>query len=656
MSRLRLIACLLALATVAIFMPAVWFDFVNFDDNEYITNNPPVRHGLTLAGVAWAITAFHAGNWHPLTWLSHMADCEFFALNAGGHHLVNVLFHAANTALLFILLCQLTRKVGPAACVAALFAWHPIHVESVAWISERKDVLSTFFALLTMLSYVKYTAALSAGNARSRLFYVTSLGCFALGLMSKPMLVTLPCLLLLLDVWPLKRFTFGTIRRGFMQEKIPFFILTVFICLITLAAQHSGNALASLTQIPLTQRIATAMVSLVGYIKNFFWPTDLCALYLLPVTIPASQICLAASVLLAISVLAWIWRNERPYFLLGWLWFLGTLVPVSGLVQVGGQAMADRYTYIPSMGFFLAVVFLTNEFADRYRIPLPFRSATAILIAFACIALTEKQLPSWRNGEALFRRAIAVNPTNDVALVDLGVTLAAHGHLEAAVNAYRQAEQLGSHRFQLHNNLGNALGYLDRHEESLAEYRLALELAPGNATVHYAVGKQLAALNRWEEALAEYVEAGRLNPHYPAPCLEAGKLLFKLGRDHDGLTTFSAAVQMDGGNFQTLATAAHYLAANENAAARDGSNAVRLALKADELSGHNQPMVLDILGMAYAETSDFTNAAICARNALDFAKTAQLKETAALQIRWELYQRQQPWHESFRATNIPAGK
>jgi tetratricopeptide (TPR) repeat protein len=661
MSRPRLIALLLALGTLAVFLPVAQFGFVNFDDNEYITENLFVRHGLTPPGMKWAFTSFYDANWHPITWLSHMVDCELFELNAGGHHIVNVLFHAANAALLFILLWRLTRQIWPAALVAALFAWHPLHVESVAWISERKDVLSTFFALLTLLNYACFVQARADDRQNAPtvkcqplVYFWLALLFYALGLMSKPMLVTLPFVMLLVDFWPLQRFVPGLFRWSLLWEKAPFFLFTAISCVVTVFAQRAGHAIVSLDQMPFVNRLENAVVGMAGYVQNFFWPTGLCAIYLLPEKIPALQVAVALGVLVLISAIAWRWRHSRPYFLMGWLWFLGTLVPVCGLVQVGNQAIADRYTYIPSIGFFIALVFLANEFAARLQTPRIIRFGLAGLISVVCILVTEHQLQFWRNGESLFRRAIAVNPNNDVALLDLGVTLDVQGRFAEALAVYYQAEKSGSRRYQIHNNLGNVLGLLGRPAESLAEYRKAIQLAPTIAALHNAAGTQLATLGQFDLALEEFSEAKKLNPNYAAPYLETGKVLFKMGRDAEGLDEFHQALQVGPANYQTVATVGHYLAANDNAAARDGRNALTLAIKADELSNHTQPIVIDILGMAFAENGYFTNAIACAQNALVLASAAQLQNTQSLQMRLELYKKNLPWRESFRATNAPA--
>jgi tetratricopeptide (TPR) repeat protein len=668
MSRPRLIALLLAFATLIVFLPATRFNFVVYDDNDYVTQNNFVKHGLTWTDIQWAFTAFHAGNWHPLTWISHMTDCELFGLNPGAHHFINILFHAANVALLFLLVWRLTKKIWPAAFIAALFAWHPLHVESVAWIAERKDVLSTFFALLALLSYVKWskderrgssasTGSPTLASRLSSLDYFLALFFFALGLLAKPMLVTLPFVLLLLDYWPLKRVSGDRWRltqvMPLVVEKIPFFLLTIASCVITFFAQRQGDAVASLAKVSLHYRLENAPVAVVNYLLNFFWPANLCAIYPMPERIPALQAGLSIAVLILICAIAWHWRKTKPYLLVGWLWFLGALVPVIGLVQVGGAAMADRYTYIPSIGFFIAVVFLLNDFAQKFHVPEKITVGFVLLFSAACIFVTEIQLQFWRDSETLCRRAIAVTQNNDVALVNLGVALADHGRFEEALLVYHQAEKIAPDRYQLHNNLGQTLAFLGRHDESLVEYRKALRLRPDIAFLHNATGGQLAALGQFEEALKQFSEAGRLNTNYAEPHLETAGVLFKLGRDDEAVDELRIAYRVEPDNFQILAGIAHFLAANENAAARDGKFAWLLAIKANELSGRNQPMVFDVLGMALAENGDFTNAITCAQNALDLAAAQKLKNTGQISARLELYKNNQPWRESFKATNAP---
>ena len=677
MSRPRLIALLLAFTTLLVFLPVGWHQFVNYDDTDYVTENIHVKNGLNWPDIQWAFTTFHAVNWHPLTWISHQMDCELFGLNAGAQHIVNALFHAANVALLFILLWRLTQKLWPCAFIAALFAWHPLHVESVAWIAERKDVLSTFFALLSLLAYTRFVQARKAdretqsavggktsaslnlqpatNDQQPVIYYALALTFFALGLLSKPMLVTLPFVMLLLDFWPLERFQISRLKLQMVQrvfiEKIPFFLLTVTACLVTFFAQKNGEAVVSLAKVPLHYRLENAPMAVVKYLLKLFWPARLSAIYPLD-QIFFWQVILCVAVLISISVLAWRWRKTKPYFLFGWLWFLGTLMPVIGLVQVGSQSIADRYTYIPSIGFFVAVVFLAQDFFARIKLSGKIAASLAVAILLACVALTEWQLQFWHDSETLFRRAIVIKPDNVIALVDLGVTLDAQHRFDEALIVYRRAERFeqGPY-FQLHNNLGNILGLLGDHTNSLAEYGIAIQERPNNAYLHNAAGSEFAAVGRFAAALREFSMAEQLDPNYAAPHLETAKVFLKQGRDAEAVNELRTAVRLAPDDFQTLAYTAHILAANQTAAVRDGQSALLLAAKANDLSGHVQPMVFDAMGMACAELGDFTNAQACAQNAIDIATALQMKNVPELHQRLELYKNQQPWRESFRDTN-----
>jgi protein O-mannosyl-transferase len=657
MSRTRLIALLLALATLLVYLPVGTHRFVNYDDDDYITNNPIVKKGPTWAGIKWAFVTSHASNWHPLTWLSHMTDCWLFGLNAGAHHFVNALFHAVNAALLFVLLLRLTGRLWPCAFIAALFAWHPLHVESVAWVAERKDVLSTFFALLALLSYVKHVELAQAQSPRSRVHFALSLLFFALGLMAKPMLVTLPFILLLLDFWPLQRMAgdkwqvTGALRLA--GEKIPFFLLTVFSCVITFLAQRHGNSVISLKGMSLTYRLENLPVAYATYLQKMFYPVDLAVIYPLPEKISAPAIVVAVTVLAVVSAGVWRERQRNPYLLVGWLWFLGMLVPVIGLVQVGGAALADRYTYFSATGVFIMVTFGCLDLAKRFQFPKIILPAVGVLILAACVVLTEVQLRYWQNGETLFRRAIAVTKNNDVAMVDLGVALDAQGKFEEALTYYHEALKLVPGRYQLHNNLGNILGILGRPEESLAEYREAVRLKPDLAFLHNGTGQMLARLGRYDEAAAEFAEAARLDPGFASPHLELGKTLLKQGHDGEAIDEFRAALRLDPDNFQYLAYIARVLAAIENPAVRNGNTALVLAAKANVLTDGMQPLVLDALGMACAETGDFTNAVEVTQRAVEIAAVAKLKDLELIQQRLQLYKNRQPWRESFRATNAP---
>ena len=652
MLRPRIIGLALALITLLVYLPATRDDFVNYDDQDYVTENLVVQKGLTWSGIEWAFTTGHASNWHPITWISHMMDCEFFGLNPSGHHLVNVLFHAANAALFFVLLLRLTGKIWPCVFIAALFAWHPLHVESVAWISERKDLLSTFFALLTLLSYAKFAKE----NCRSS-FWLAFLF-FALGLMSKPMLVTLPFVMLLLEFWPLQRFSISTFRLPFLIEKIPFFLLTLISCTVTffVQSQQGGDAIDavdSLEMVPLHYRLLNALSAYGRDLLKTVWPLNLVVIYPLPDHL--TWICVAAATsATALFIVSWlVWREYRtcPYFLVGWLWFLGALVPVIGLVQVGSAALADRYTYFPLVGIFIAVTFGGCDLAKRFQIPKIVLAIAAGAILATCLALTENQLRYWRGSETLFAHAVAVTKDNHVAQVNLGVAFDQRGELNEALEHYRAAEKLAPELYQVHNNIANILDKQGHSAEALAEYREAVRRKPDLAFLHNSLGGELITLGRFDEALQEFSQAKRLNPRYAQPYLETAKVFFQEGRDGEAVNELRTALRIEPDNFQILVTVAHYLAANQNADARDGQAALVLATKANLLTGGNQPMVFDILGMAFAATGDFTNAQTCAQNALDLATAAHLKNIEPIKTRLKLYQNLQPWRESFTKNN-----
>jgi len=663
MSYSRLAILLLVFITLVAYLPVSRHAFLQYDDNDYVTKNRIVQNGLTLAGVEWAFTTGYASNWHPVTWLSHMTDCELFKFNAGAHHFINVLFHSANTALLFLLLFRLTGKIWPPALVAALFAWHPLHVESVAWIAERKDVLSTFFGLLTMLSYVKFVREKSRRHFWIALFY------FALGLMSKPMLVTLPFLLLLLDFWPLGRLASfkpkvvgrpaptinyqPSIINRLLLEKLPFFLLALASCVVTFAVQSHGRSVDSLEQVSLLHRLANAPVATGGYLLKMFWPARLAVIYPLA-PIPPAVFALALVALLLISAAAWRWRADRPYFLAGWLWFLVSLVPVIGLVQVGSAAMADRYTYLPSIGIFIALAFGLQELSDRFHWPEKALPILSCFMAGICLVLMEGQLQHWRDSETLFRQAVAVTENNQIAHGNLGLALELQGRPAEALAEYSEAVAINPNRYQLHFSIGNVLQKLGRPDAALAEYRQFLAQEPDNAELHNAAGGALAALEKWDAARDEFAEAMRLDTNYAMPHIGLAQLYFRQGRPTNAVGELWLAVHAEPYNPDTLAAAACPLAANQNDAARDADGALVLALKANELSHGLQPRVLDVLGMAFANNGDFTNAAASVTAALELAEAADRRDTNLLRLRLDLYQNHRPWREAFTSTNVPA--
>ncbi len=437
-------ACLLlAFATFAIYWPVRHYGFVDYDDDDYVFENPVVRAGLTWPGFVWAFVDQHDCNWHPLTWLSHMADCQFFGVNPGAMHLENVLIHCANAVLLLLLLNSMTNAFWRSAFVAAIFALHPLRVESVAWISERKDVLSGFFFMLTLLCYTKAVTSDKwqvTGKStnpspltRHSPLYLLSLLCFVLGLLSKPMIVTVPIVLLLLDFWPLKRFTICDLRFAIsplIREKVPFFALSIIAGVITLFAQRAGGGWVS-SNPHFFPRIGNVVIGYWNYVEKLLWPENLSFLYLRSDKISVAQFFLAAFVLAGISAVAAVQLRRRPWFAVGWLWFLAMLLPVSGLLQLGRLSIADRYTYLPSIGFYIIAVWgiadlLAVLFSEKICRALATAGAAAILLA--CAILTRRQLAYWQNTQTLMEHALKFDPNNNVAKTNLHIYLFEQAH------------------------------------------------------------------------------------------------------------------------------------------------------------------------------------------------------------------------------------
>jgi len=500
----------LILATLAVYSQTLHFDFVNFDDPDYVTNNSHVRQGITANGIEWALTSGEAANWFPVTRLSHMLDVQLFGLSAGLHHLSNVLFHIFATLLLFAFLNRATGARWPSAFVAFVFALHPLHVESVAWVSERKDVLSAFFWFLALWAYVRY--AERPGPSR----YLLVLLAFCLGLMSKPMIVTLPLVMLLLDVWPLRR------RSWLLREKLPFFALSLGAAIATYAVQSSAGAAEAL-QIALGLRIENALVSYLLYIVKMFIPQGLAVFYPYPPNFPMWQVAIAAIALACVS--AWVlWRfRTQPYLAVGWLWYLVTLVPVIGLVQVGAQARADRYTYVPMVGLAIMLAWGAADVTRRWPGARLAIVALAAVACAACMALTWRQVEYWRNSESQFQHAVDVTSGNYVAEHNLGNALMEQpGRLPEAIQHLEAAVRIKPDSARAHSDLGSALSKLpDRLPRVIVEYQLAVRYSPGSAIPHYNLGNALAAAGRLPEALAEWETAIQLDPSY-APRLKQG--------------------------------------------------------------------------------------------------------------------------------------
>ena len=545
-----LVCLFLVIVTLAVYWQAGNHAFVNYDDNKYVTENKHVQAGLTPDSITWAFTATYAGNWHPLTWLSHMLDCQIYGLNPKGHHLTNVVFHILNAILLFLIFRRMTGALWKSAFVAALFALHPLHVESIAWVAERKDVLSTFFWMLTMGSYVWYVER--PGTSR----YLLVLLFFILGLMAKPMLVTLPFVLLLLDYWPLGRFQFrqpestisnSTKKSGNLHlfwEKIPLLVFAVTSSVVTFFAQQSGGAVRSLEVFPLSIRIENALVSYVSYIGKMIFPHNLAVLYPHPNDFTMWQVTGAGLLLILISCMAIRMIRRSPYFMVGWLWYLGTLVPVIGLVQVGEQSMADRYTYVPLIGLFVMITWSVSNLAAGWRYRKEgFAVVSAILLSIL-IVTTWFQVKHWTNSIILFKHAINVTENNSVAHYNLGVALAKQGRTTEAIDHYTEVLKINPDYVGAHNNLGVALVEQGKIDEAIAHYRETLRIKPDDVEARYNIANALARQERFKDAIAEYAEVLKTKPNMAFAHNNMGIALSRLGKTKKAIFHFREALRI----------------------------------------------------------------------------------------------------------------
>jgi protein O-mannosyl-transferase len=579
---LWLMAGLLALVTIALYWPATGYDFVNYDDPDYVTTNPHVQGGLTWAGLAWAFGRVHGEGtyWHPLSWVSHMVDCQLYGLRPWGHHLTNVLFHAANAVLVFLVFRRMTGAFWRCLMLAALFAVHPLQVDSVAWVTERKNLLSAFFWLLTAWAYVRYaqrsvisnqwsvinqqSSGMPAPQDQPRptdhrllitdhrlLFYLLSLCFFALGLMCKPVLVTLPFVLLLLDYWPLRRFTpsapsdqVSTIGR-LVREKIPFFVLTVASSLITILAHHALGMLDSVSRLPLDMRIANALVSYSRYLGRTIWPSNLAIFYPYPAAWPMWKVVVCGLLLLAISGLVLGTARSRPWLLVGWFWFLGVLVPFSGLVQAGAQAMADRFMYIPTIGIIVALIWGMCEQAKAGGYQPSGLSVAGGAALILCIALTRRQIGYWKESETLFRHALVVTKDNWLAHNNLGAALAKKGQIDEAIRQYQEVIRLKPDYVEAYNNLGYVLGEKGQIDEAIRQFQETLRLKPDHADAHNNLGAGLVGKGRIDEAIRQLQEAIQLKPDNADAHNNLGLALARQGQTDAAIRQFQEALRLN---------------------------------------------------------------------------------------------------------------
>ncbi|HZM06071.1 MAG TPA: tetratricopeptide repeat protein [Candidatus Saccharimonadales bacterium] len=684
------ICLVIALGTLVLYAPAFKYGFINFDDPEYVVNNAHLAHGFSWAAVKWCFQPGYASNWHPLTWLSHMLDCQWYGLQPGGHHITNVIIHAVNSMLLFLALQRMTKTFWRSAMAAMLFAWHPLRVESVAWISERKDVLSALFWLLTIIAYLRYV------ERRSKIRYGVVLLLFALGLMVKPMLVTLPFVLLLLDWWPLGRFNSkrGSTQRQIQKdskreapstirqlilEKLPFVIMAVVCCFLTVIAQRREDSLISLTDYPLGIRWASAVISYFTYIAKTIWPSALSVIYPIRHGILISQFAVACSSLICFSVLVIRFRKTSPYLLVGWLWYLGALVPVIGIVQVGSQSMADRYTYIPSIGLFMMLCWGLYDLcrAWRYhRTLMTLLSSTALL---ACWIDARGQLQCWENSGVLFAHSLKLDPDNYIARtfygaflrdeneleqarselervvrdapyyplghVILGQILLSEGDLDGAAAQMRLGVNLRPNQTWARLQLGKV--FLAQKLPKLAadELAKALECDPRNYEVRGLLGTALEAQGRFEDAEAQFAEAAQLAPQSAEAHYQLALDFSREEKTGEAVVQYKVAVELDPKFSEALNNLAWILATDPHPEIRNGVEAVELATKACALVP-SQPMMIGTLASAYAEVGRFDEAVALAQKASDLALAQGRKQVAAKNLELlKLYRARQAYRQ-----------
>jgi Flp pilus assembly protein TadD len=564
-----LLCGLLSIVTLAAYWPATRFDFINYDDPLYVADNPHVQAGLTWEGLVWAFGRVHGYRtyWHPLTWVSHMVDCQLYGLKPGGHHLTSLLLHAVNVVLVFLVFRRMTGAFWRCVVLAALFALHPLQVDSVAWVAERKTLLSAFFWLLATGAYVGYAEVPGstfevqrsmfdvrpsppASPASRRFWYCAAVVLFALGLMCKPVLVTFPFVLLLLDYWPLCRLELKTQNSKLktllllLREKIPFLGLAVASSVITIMAHHALGSLDSVSGLPWGTRIENALVSYVRYLGKTFWPSRLAVFYPYPAAWPMWEVVTCGLLLLVISSLVLATARSRPWWWVGWFWFLGVLVPFIGLVQAGAQAMADRFMYVPAIGLFVAMIWGLHGLARERRyqqIGLSVAGGAAMVL---CFVLTRQQLGHWKNSETLFQHALDVTENNYLAHNNLGYALDKKGQIDEAISQYRQAIRVQPADAGAHNNLGVALVRKGQIDEAISQFQQVIRLDPGYAEAYYNLGLALVRKGQIDEAINQYQQAIRLKPDDALAHNNLGTALGRKGRMDEAIRQFQEVLRL----------------------------------------------------------------------------------------------------------------
>ncbi|NQT70115.1 MAG: tetratricopeptide repeat protein [Desulfobacteraceae bacterium] len=641
-----LVCLFLVIAILAVYWQMNYHEFTNFDDSLYILQNQHVKKGLTSESISWAFGFVDIAYWHPLTWLSHMLDCQIYGLIPGMHHRTSLIFHIVNSILLFFVLQKMTGALWKSAFVAALFALHPINVESVAWVVQRKNTLSTFFWMLTMLAYVYYTRHPNLYR------YFLTLLLLMLGLMAKPMLVTLPFVLLLLDYWPL-----GRLRQqstfNLILEKIPFFALSAVSAYISSISVQRYGIVVSMELVPMKLRLANALVSYVKYIEKMIWPKNLAVFYPFPDTLPIWQVFGAGLLLVSISFLVLLNFRKKPYLCIGWLWFLGTLIPVIGLKQAGlWPAVADRWAYVPLIGLFIIVVWGISDISSRWRkqnILLPLLSSIIFVSLMIC---TYFQIHHWKNSITLFTHALNVTSNNYIAHGNVGQALDMQGQFDEAIQHYYKALEINPNYVDAHNNLGVALARKGDVKNAINHYYRALQINPAKAKAHNNLGVALSRQGNDKAAIYHYNEALRINSDYAGAYYNLGKIFANQGKTENAILHFHKALQKDPDMTQALYNLSWIGATSEDDKFRNGIEAIKLAEKLCKLQNYSQPLSLDALAAAYAEAGRFKEAVLTAQKALKLALLSGPEELAlGLQKRLKLYQAKRPFRQILRRKN-----
>ena len=587
------ICIFLAVSTFAVYSQVQDHEFINYDDDKYVTNNEYVKAGFTRDSVGWALTTSYNSNWHPMTWLSHMLDAQLFGPNSKGHHLTNLLFHIANVLLLFLVLLRMTGALWQSGFVAALFALHPLNVESVAWVAERKNVLSTFFWLLTMWAYIRYAQKTNLKRYSLVILF------FAMGLMSKPMLVTLPFVLLLLDYWPLRRLQSDrrTAISRLVYEKIPLLVLVAGSVVTTLTVQKMGGALGSLNAFPIQERVINALVSYWLYLQKMIWPGGLAIFYAHPENTLSVWKGLATAALLALVTTAAIRLARRaPYFAVGWFWYLGTLIPVIQLVQTGSIAMADRYAYVPLIGIFIIIAWGLPELLAKWRLRSRILTIAAGIWISTLMLMTWNQVSHWKNSITIFSHAIEVTdieyPDFLLAHNNLANALLAEGRTGKAISHYKMAINLMPDYAVNHNHLANALFAEQKTEEAISHFKMAIELMPDYARAHNNLGTVLLAEQKTEEAISHYKTAVKLLPDYATAHYNLGFALMKEKKTGEAIFHFKMAIQLEPNNTNAHSNLGNALLAEQKTKEAISHYKIAINLKPDN------PLVLQNFKMA----------------------------------------------------------